>query len=170
MRKPSLTGDRTVVMAVVLATGWLLVMILLDIVLPTSYVPDPLFAIAPLIACSVLSPRVTAAFGAAAVLLLAWSGWWNQTWDTPQQWIRLLDVFLVGVPPSDRDHEGAPWAAAERLPPSPKPRNALSSPPVPPPPGIHTASRYLSAAKDAVVGGNTYDCSVDPGLHPVHRR
>ena len=62
-----------------LAIGWLLGMIVLDLVLPSAVVPDPLFAIAPLIACSVLSPRVTAGFGVAAILCLVWSGWWNQT-------------------------------------------------------------------------------------------
>ena len=165
MRKPSLTADRTVVTAVLLATGWLLVIILLDIVLPISFVPDPLFAIAPLIACSVLSPRVTAAFGGAAVLLLAWSGWWNQTWDTPQQWIRLLDVLLVSVAAVliatlrvRREQRLRRLAAIAET------AQRVILPIVPAAAGgVHTASRYLSAAQDAVVGGDLYDCSVTQG-------
>ena len=35
----------------------------------------------------------SAGCGAAGDLV----GLWNQTWDQPQQWIRLLDVVLVGA-------------------------------------------------------------------------
>ena len=66
MRTPRLAGDHAGT-AALLAIGWLLGMIVLDLVLPSAVVPDPLFAIAPLIACSVLSPRVTAGFGVAAI-------------------------------------------------------------------------------------------------------
>ena len=74
MRTPRLGGDHAGT-AALLAIGWLLGMIVLDLVLPSAVVPDPLFAIAPLIACSVLSPRVTAGFGVAAILCLVGSGW-----------------------------------------------------------------------------------------------
>jgi hypothetical protein len=165
MPKPSLASERTAVVAALLAAGWLLVLLVLDIALPASVVPDTLFAIAPLIACSVLSPRVTAGFGGAAVLLLVWSGWWNDTWDTPQQWIRMLDVVLVSLAAVlvaiVRVHRErrltrvmAIAEAAQRviLPTVPAAAG-----------GLHTASRYLSAASDAVIGGDLYDCSVTEG-------
>ena len=165
MNTSAMDGDRSGLLAGCLASGWLLLMVVVDIAAPTSVVPDPLFAIAPLIACSVLSPRITAAFGGAAVVLLIGSGWWNHTWDTPQQWIRLLDVVLVSAAAvavaTVRVHReqrltrmAAIAEAAQRaiLPTVPAATQ-----------GLQTASRYLSAAQDAVVGGDLYDCSVTEG-------
>jgi hypothetical protein len=48
-----------------LAAGWLLVLTVADLVVPSSIVPDPLFALAPL----------------TAVALVVLSGLYNQTWD-----------------------------------------------------------------------------------------
>ena len=171
MKTSAMDGDRSGLLAGLLASGWLLLMVVVDIAAPATVVPDPLFAIAPLIACSVLSPRITAAFGGVAVVLLIGSGWWNHTWDTPQQWIRLLDVILVSgaavVVATVRVHReqrltrmAAIAEAAQRaiLPTVPAATQ-----------GLQTASRYLSAAQDAVVGGDLYDCSVTEG-YPVHRR
>src|SRR4051794_4055003 len=90
-------GDRASAAVALLATAWVAVITVLDLVLPTSVVPDTLLALAPLIACSVLPPRVTAGFGLAAILLVVWSGGWNQNWNTVQQWIRLLDVVAVST-------------------------------------------------------------------------
>jgi sigma-B regulation protein RsbU (phosphoserine phosphatase) len=93
------------------------------------------------------------------------SGWWNHTWDTPQQWIRLLDVALVSAAAVvvatvrvRREHRltrmSAIAEAAQRaiLPTVPAATQ-----------GLQTAARYLSAAQDAVVGGDLYDCSVTEG-------
>src|SRR6478752_10762630 len=92
-----LIGDRATRACVLLSVLWLVGLAVVDLRLPPNVVPDPLFAIAPLIACSVLSPRITALFGVAAVTLLVASGWWNNTWSTAQEWIRLLDVVLVSA-------------------------------------------------------------------------
>src|SRR4051812_36804395 len=70
-------GDRASAAVALLATAWVAVITVLDLVLPTSVVPDTLLALAPLIACSVLRPRVTAGFGLAAILLVVRSGGWN---------------------------------------------------------------------------------------------
>ena len=165
MRTPRLGGDNAGT-AALLAIGWLLGMLALDLVLPLAVAPDPLFAIAPLIACSVLSPRVTAGFGVAAVLCLVWSGWWNRTWDSPQQWIRLLDVVLVSgaavllaiVRVHREQRLTRVTAIAEAA-------QRVILPTVPATTGtVHAASRYLSAAVDAVVGGDLYDCSVTQGF------
>jgi len=165
MRTPRLGGDHAGT-AALLAIGWLLGMIVLDLVLPSVVVPDPLFALAPLIACSVLSPRVTAGFGAAAILCLVWSGWWNDSWSSPQQWVRLLDVVLVGVAAvllaivrvHRERHLTRVTAIAEAA-------QRVILPTVPASIGtVHAASRYLSAAADAVIGGDLYDCSVTQGF------
>jgi sigma-B regulation protein RsbU (phosphoserine phosphatase) len=165
MHTPSLAGDRTARAAVVLAAFWLVLMVVLDLLLPPSVVPDPLFAIAPLIACSVLPPRTTTLFAAAALLLLVWSGWWNETWATPQQWVRLLDVVLVSlaavVVSVVREHREQ---QVRRLTAIAETAQRVILPTVPAATqGLRTASRYLSAAEDAVVGGDLYDCSVTEG-------
>jgi phosphoserine phosphatase RsbU/P len=165
MRTPRLGGDHAGT-AALLAIGWLLGMLVLDLALPSAVVPDPLFALAPLIACSVLSPRVTAGFGAAAILCLVWSGWWNDSWSSPQQWVRLLDVVLVGVAAvllaivrvHRERHLTRVTAIAEAA-------QRVILPTVPASIGtVHAASRYLSAAADAVIGGDLYDCSVTQGF------
>ncbi len=165
MRRPRLVDNRIANTTALLATGWLVGLLMLDIAVPPSVVPDTLFAIAPLIACSVLTPRAAAGFGTAAVFLLVWSGWWNQTWDGPQQWIRLLDVVLVSsaavlvafVRVRRERRLTRVTAIAEAA-------QRVILPTVPPAiEGLHTASRYLSAAADAVIGGDLYDCSVTEG-------
>jgi len=150
---------------VLLAASWLVVLTVVDVAVPASVVPDTLFAIAPLIACAVLSPRATAGFGVAAVVLLVWSGWWNDTWDTAQQWVRLLDVLLVSL--------GAVIIAAVRVHREQRLTRLVAIaetaqrailPTLPASiDGLVAASRYLSAAEDAVVGGDLYDCSVTEG-------
>jgi hypothetical protein len=165
METRRLANDRAAVTGVLLATSWLVVLTVVDVLLPASVVPDTLFAIAPLIACAVLSPGITAGFGVVAVALLVWSGWWNDTWHTAQQWVRLLDVVLIGIGAViisavrvHREHrltrlvaiaETAQRAILPTLP------SSID--------GVEAASRYLSAAEDAVVGGDLYDCSVTEG-------
>jgi phosphoserine phosphatase RsbU/P len=160
-----LGGDRAARAGALLATSWLVVLAVVDVLLPASVVPDTLFAIAPLIACAVLTPRATAGFGVAAVVLVVWSGHLNGAWETAQQWVRLLDVVLVSaaavVIAAVRIHreerltrmaaiaETAQRTILPTLPPSVD--------------GLVSASRYLSAAEDAIVGGDLYDCSVTEG-------
>jgi len=158
-------GDRASAAVALLATAWVAVITVLDLVLPTSVVPDTLLALAPLIACSVLPPRVTAGFGLAAILLVVWSGGWNQNWNTVQQWIRLLDVVavstaavLVAIVRVHREEHLMRLAAIAET------AQRAILPTVPATlDGVHTASRYLSAAQDAVVGGDLYDCSMSAG-------
>lgn len=163
--RPGSSSDSAATAALSVAVAWLVLTVVLDLVLPSSVVPGTLYAIAPLIVCVVLSPSVTAGFGAAAVALLAASGMWNQLWDTAQQWVRLLDVLLVSsaavLVATVRERRErrltrvtAIAEAAQRaiLPIIPAATE-----------GLRAASRYLSAATDAVVGGDLYDCSVTEG-------
>jgi len=143
-----------------LAVLWLVVVLVLDLVTSAAVVLAPFFALAPLIACSVLSARSTAVFAAVAVAAAALSGSWNGSWDDPQQAVRILDVVLVSVAAvlvarvrvsREQQHERVVAIAevAQRaiLPRLPSRVDKMA-----------VATRYLSAAEDAVVGGDLYDC------------
>lgn len=144
-----------------LATAWLVVTVAFDFATRANdFVLAPLFALSPLIACAVLPARPTGVFAVAAVVLTVGSGFWNDTWGTPQQTVRIVDVILVSGAAvvvsavrvsREQQHERvvaiaevAQRAILPRLP-SRVERMAV-------------ATRYLSAAEDAVVGGDLYDC------------
>ncbi|GAB7006504.1 PP2C family protein-serine/threonine phosphatase [Nocardioides sp. AN3] len=147
-----------------MAVAWLAVVVVADLLLAPHIVPDPLFAVSPLIACSVLGPRATAAFGGAAVALVIASGLWNETWSTPQQSIRLIDVIVISL--------AAVWLAAvqvrreqhtQRLVAIAETAQRVILPTIPTRVDtLVTATRYVSAAQDAVVGGDLYDYSLTP--------
>ncbi|NUS57835.1 MAG: serine/threonine-protein phosphatase [Streptomycetaceae bacterium] len=149
-----------------LATAWLLALTLVDASLPPGTIaPDVLFPIAPLMACAVLPARPTTAFGVAAVVLTVWSGWWNDAWGDAQQYVRLLEVALVSTAATtiavvrvrrerhlarvEKIAEAAQHAILPRL-----PRSTT---------GVAVAARYVSAAQDAVVGGDLYDVCLAGG-------
>jgi serine phosphatase RsbU (regulator of sigma subunit) len=149
-----------------LAAAWLVLLTVVDVLLPGStVVPDVLFPIAPLVACAVLPARPTTAFGVAAVLLTLWSGWWNDMWGDAQQYVRLLEVVLVSGAASaiavvrvrrerhlarvEKIADAAQHAILPRLP------RATT--------GVAVAARYVSAAQDAVVGGDLYDVCLAGG-------
>lgn len=144
-----------------LAGLWLLALIAVDLAIPgTTVVLSPLFAVAPLIACAVLPARATAAVAAAAVTATVVSGWWNHTWGSPQHLVRIADVLLISAAAvviaavrvrREQQHERVVAIAevAQRtiLPTLP---NLVGQ--------VVLAARYQSAAQDAVVGGDLYDC------------
>jgi serine phosphatase RsbU (regulator of sigma subunit) len=144
-----------------LATLWLVVLAAVDWAIPgATVVLAALYALAPLAACAVLSARSTLGFGVAAVLLAVLSGWWDHTWDSPQQLVRLIDVTLVSAAAVlvaavrvRREHRFARVVviaeAAQRAILPTLPARAAQ---------VTVAARYLSAAEDAVVGGDLYDC------------
>jgi len=146
-----------------LATLWLVFWAAVNIVAPPSISPDTLFALAPVIVCAVMSWRATSMFAAAAVALVIWSGLWNGTWSEPQQWIRLVDVVLVGAAAVGiayvrvrREQQLARVTTIAET----AQRIILPSLPAGAD-GLHMAARYLSAAEDAVVGGDLYDCCLE---------
>jgi hypothetical protein len=144
-----------------LAALWLVVLASVDVALPgATVVLAPLFALAPLIACAVLPARSTAVVAAAAVAATIASGWWNHTWGTAQHLVRILDVLLIGVAAVviavvrvRREQRHARVAAIAEV----AQRTIL--PTLPSLVGqVALAARYQSAAQDAVVGGDLYDC------------
>ena len=144
-----------------LAAGWLVAVMVVDLVVPPSVVIlTSLFGVGPLIACAVLPALPTGLFAVAALTLAAASGVWNQTWDTAQQSIRMADVAVICVTAVAvsavrvrRERQLARVTAiaevAQRaiLPTLPA-RTAQ----------VAVAARYVSAAEDAVVGGDLFDC------------
>src|SRR5689334_2090071 len=77
---------------------WLLVVLVVDVLNPRpEFALTVLYAIAPLIACSVLPPKRTATVAAMATALALVSGEWNETWGTSQHTVRIVDVVLVGA-------------------------------------------------------------------------
>ena len=144
-----------------LAAFWMVALVAVDLAIPgTTVVLSPLFALAPLIACAVLPARATAVVAAAAVAATIVSGWWNHTWGSPQHLVRIADVLLIGAAAvviaavrvrREQQHERVVAIAevAQRtiLPTLP---NLVGQ--------VTLAARYQSAAQDAVVGGDLYDC------------
>lgn len=144
-----------------LAAFWLVALITVDLAVPgTTIVLSPLFALAPLIACAVLPARATAVVAAAAVAATIASGWWNDTANTPQHLVRIAELVLIGATAvviaavrvrREQRHERVVAIAevAQRtiLPTLP---NVVGQ--------VALAARYQSAAQDATVGGDLYDC------------
>ena len=140
------------------AMAWLVTVTAAD-ALVSSVVLTPLFAIAPLIACAVLPAPATAGFAALAVALASAAGVWDEAWGDPQQVVRLVNVGLVGgaavviaaVRVRREQHLARVEVIAEVaqravLPTFPKKAGC-----------VEIGVRYVSAAKDAVVGGDLYD-------------
>jgi serine phosphatase RsbU (regulator of sigma subunit) len=153
--------DRAQMVGAALAALWLVALAVFDLAIPGGrIVLSPLFAISPLIACAVLPASATAGFAGAAVLLAVAAGAWDGTWATAQQTVRLVDVALVGaaavVVAAVRVHREERHARVVAI--AEIAQRAIL-PTVPRRAGPVAASvRYLSAAEDAVVGGDLYDC------------
>lgn len=160
-----MSNERAAQLGVVLASSWMVVLGALNLVLPSTVVPDPLFPVAPLITCAVCSVRTTGAFALVAVLLTVLSGLYNENWDTSQQWVRLLAVVLISAAAVviaevriRRERRFARVAAiaevAQRviLPTLPKAAGSVCA-----------TAQYWSSAEDALVGGDLYDCSLTGG-------
>jgi serine phosphatase RsbU (regulator of sigma subunit) len=139
----------------------LVALVVADVVVRDAAVAlSPLFALPPLIACAVLPAGPTAGVAGAAVATAIVSGAWNGTWQSPQQWVRVSDVALVAVVAVvvaavrvRRERQlGRMTAIAEVA------QRAV----LPVVPAhvrrVDTAVRYVSAARDAVIGGDLYDC------------
>ena len=144
-----------------LAALWLVVLVIIDLAIPgTAVALSPLFALAPLIACAVLPARATAAVAVAAVAAAIASGWWNHTSGTAQHLVRIAELLLIGaaavvisVVRVRREQRHARVVAIAAV----AQRTIL--PTLPSLVGqVALAARYQSAAQDAVVGGDLYDC------------
>lgn len=156
-------ADRAATLAAIAAAAWLLLWTAVGLAAPPGVSPDTLFALAPLLVCAVMSWRGTALFAVAAALLVVLSGLLNGLWSGAQQWIRLLDVVLVGAAAVGiayiRVRREQQLARVTKIAEAAQ-RAILPSLPAGTE-GLHMAARYLSAAEDAVVGGDLYDCCLE---------
>src|SRR4051812_37230051 len=85
--------DKAEVGGVALSLLALALLIVLDLSIPPDYaVLTGLFGLVPLIACAFVSAWGTAAIAGLAIGTAVGSGVWNDTWGTPQQSVRLLNV------------------------------------------------------------------------------
>ncbi|HET7357847.1 MAG TPA: PP2C family protein-serine/threonine phosphatase [Nocardioidaceae bacterium] len=144
-----------------LAIVWLVALVVVDVVVPGAHlVLAAMFSLSPLIACAMLPPASTAVIAAVSIGLAVASGIWDGSWGSGQQTIRILDVALISTAAViisavrvRREQRQARLSAiaevAQRaiLPKLPSRTAHLS-----------VAVRYVSAAQDAVVGGDLYDC------------
>jgi serine phosphatase RsbU (regulator of sigma subunit) len=155
-----MTGDRAAQIGAGLAAVWLAVLVVTDIVVPGPVALSVLFALAPLLACAVLPVSATGGFAVAAIVLTVLSGLWNDTWGDGQQTVRIVDVILISAAAvlvaivrvrREQRYERVVVIAevAQRaiLPTLPRQVGPVA-----------IGARYLSAAQDAVVGGDLYDC------------
>jgi len=135
------------------------VVLALDLVTGPAFVPAVLYAIAPLISSVLLRPLVTAGFAGVAFLLATGSVVKAGDWGTAEAWVPMLDAALVGgvavLLAVVRERREGQLARMVRI--AEVAQRAIL-PLVPRRIGPVTASvRYVSAAEDALVGGDLYD-------------
>jgi serine phosphatase RsbU (regulator of sigma subunit) len=156
-----MTRDRTQAIGAGLALLVLALLALVDaFVLPNNAIITPLFGMAPLIACAVVPARGTAVVAGLAVLVAILSGVWDDAFGTPQQNVRVVNVLLVGAAAvaiaAVRVRREQRFAQVSEI--AQVAQSAIL--PVLPAQAGHVtiAARYQSAARDALVGGDLYDC------------
>ena len=154
------TTERSEQVGALIALTWLVCAAAFDISISTSTVVlAPLYALSPLIACTVLRASMTSTFAVLALALTIASGRWNDTWGSAQQLVRVIDVALIGLAAVvvaavrvrreerfDRVSEIARVAQRIILPTLPRRVGHVA-----------LGARYLSSAEDAVVGGDFFD-------------
>lgn len=144
------------------AGGWLTVVLLAEVLTgrTPSVVVSPLYGLAALIACAALPWTATAGFGLVAVLLSVASGLWTRTIDTEQHLIRMVTVVLmaaVAVFIADvRERRDQRFRRVSRIADVAQ-RSILPIVPTRVGP-VCTATRYVPAAEDTLVGGDLFDC------------
>ena len=80
-----MTSDRAPVVGAALALLALVALVVVDISVPPDYfILTAMFGIPPLVACSVVPARGTAAIGVMSTVAAVLSGVWNQTIGEPQ--------------------------------------------------------------------------------------
>ena len=151
---------RTTTAVTLIAAATLVLLLGLDIVVRGGISWSPLFALSPVIACIALTAPRTGIFALTAFLAAVVSGLWNDSFDTGQHLVRLLDVAAIsaaavvvaGVRVRQQHQLGRLTVLAEIA-------QRAVLPVVP----VHArqtdiAVRYQSATEDTVIGGDLYDC------------
>ena len=118
-----------------------------------------LFSVAPLIVATVADERRTAIFAGAAVALTVAAGWWQGITTDATYWTRVAVVCIISV--MAVVVAGMRRRREERLARMTAIAQATQLALLPPLPaqmtGITIAARYLSATREASVGGDMYE-------------
>lgn len=144
------------------AVAWLIIVLLVEGATGRSpdVVVSPLYGLAALIACAALPWPSTAAFGLVAIVLSVASGVWTRTLETEQHLIRVVTVALmaaVAVFVADvRERRDQRFQRVSRIADVAQ-RSILPIVPTRVGP-VRTATRYVPAAEDTLVGGDLFDC------------
>lgn len=144
----------------VVAALWLGLVLAVDLAAHgPAFVPAVLYGLAPLIACSVLHARTTALFALAAIALAIITSLWDRTFAAPQMWLRIADLVLISAAAVTlaalRVRREQELARLERI---AEVAQRAVLPRIPSRVGpVAIGARYVSAAEDALVGGDLYD-------------
>jgi hypothetical protein len=159
------SDSRQRLLVAVAASMWLAALLVADIAVGSqTVVLAVLFAVCPLIAATLLGPRATGAFAAAALVATAMSPWWDSWQGNAKYSVRLINAFLIClgavVIAMLREHrerrlirvtEIARAAQQAMLPDLPARLGPVS-----------LQTRYQSATAEASIGGDLFD-AVDLG-------
>jgi hypothetical protein len=141
----------------------LVVAVIADVLLPDVALAG-FFGLAPLAAAATCEPRVVAGIGSAAVVVAILSGTWDDGFGSGQHLVACLLVlaiaafaFGVSVARLRRERElgqvrNVAYVAQQAL--LPAVPGALA--------GVGFAARYLSAAQEALIGGDLYEVVSTP--------
>ena len=140
-------------------TAVLGLIVLVDALLPAKIVVSGAFAISAIVASAIANVRQTAFVAGAALLLAAASALWNQNFGTVDWWVRLITTALIGalavVLAEIRVRREAKLQQMTAIAEATQ-RALLRAMPG----SIHSlgfAARYVSAAHEALVGGDLYE-------------
>jgi sigma-B regulation protein RsbU (phosphoserine phosphatase) len=156
-----MTRDRTQLGGAALAVVVLALLVVVDASVPPDVVIlTAMFGLAPLIACAVVPAAGTAIIAGLAVVAAVLSGQWNGTLGTAQHSVSILNVVLVGAAAVaiaavrvGRERRFAQLAEIAQV------AQRAILPLLPERAGhVAIAARYQSAARDALVGGDLFDC------------
>lgn len=157
-----MTSDTWTQRELLAAFGLLAALFVAELATAPPVTLSPVFGLAALAACAFLSGGATAVVGVAAVLAAVAVSWFDGALGEAQTWVRVANVALVSVAAVSiavvrvrRERRLARMTViaevAQRaiLPTLPTRTDRVA-----------VATRYVSAARDAVVGGDLYDCSL----------
>jgi len=156
-----MTRDRTQLVGAAVSLLVLALLVALDMSLsPDDAILTSMFALAPLIACAVVPVAATSVIAGMSVVAAVLSGAWNDTGGTVQQDVRILNVVLVSIAAiviaAVRVRRERRFAEVSEI--AQVAQRAIL-PVLPPRAGdVAIAARYQSAARDALVGGDLFDC------------
>jgi phosphoserine phosphatase RsbU/P len=136
----------------------------IDATFPPQTLVSSSYGVAALVACAITTVRNTAIFGAAASVLAALSGIWNENFGTVGWWIHLTMTVGIGAlavilahlrirREQDLQHMTTIAVAAQRAVLRVIPSSIGT---------LRLATRYVSATKEALVGGDLYEVVPTP--------